>query len=45
MIELDSRNADHKVKELNRKSLPLVRVIGDDVTGDTTWMIEEEIRQ
>ncbi|XP_050890177.1 uncharacterized protein LOC127095544 [Lathyrus oleraceus] len=36
---------DHRIKELRGKQIPLVRVLLDDITGDSTWEREEDMRQ
>ncbi|KAK2395736.1 hypothetical protein QL285_057442 [Trifolium repens] len=36
---------DHGIKELRGKQIPLVRVVWDDNTGDSTWEREEDMRQ
>ncbi|XP_050889644.1 uncharacterized protein LOC127094928 [Lathyrus oleraceus] len=36
---------DHRIKELRGKQIPLVRVVWNDVTGDSTWEREEDICQ
>ncbi|KAK2416602.1 hypothetical protein QL285_038986 [Trifolium repens] len=36
---------DHRIKELRGKQIPLVRVVWDDNTGDSTWEREEDMRQ
>lgn len=36
---------DYRIKELRGKQIPLVRVLWDDVTGDSTWEREEDMRQ
>jgi hypothetical protein len=36
---------DHKIKELRGKQIPLVRIVWDEVTGDSTWEREEDMRQ
>ncbi|WJX17476.1 hypothetical protein P8452_07389 [Trifolium repens] len=36
---------DHKTKELRGKQIPLVRIVWDEVTGDSTWEREEDMRQ
>ena len=35
---------DKKVKELRGRQIPLVKVIWNETTGDTTWELEEKIR-
>jgi len=36
---------DKKVKELRGRQIPLVKVIWNETTGDTTWELEEKIRR
>ncbi|KAK2355410.1 hypothetical protein QL285_092825 [Trifolium repens] len=37
--------ADRKMKRLRTKEIPLVKVIGNEATGDTTWELESKKRE
>nr|KYP60528.1 hypothetical protein KK1_022934 [Cajanus cajan]KYP71172.1 hypothetical protein KK1_010417 [Cajanus cajan] len=36
---------DRRIKQLRGKQISLVKVIWNDVTGDTTWELEDKIRE
>ena len=39
------RVADFKIKELRGKSIRLVKIMWDAVTGDATWELEDKMRE
>ena len=38
------RTLDSQVKQLRGRSIPMVKVLWDLISGDSTWEIKEEIR-
>jgi hypothetical protein len=37
--------ADRKMKRLRTKEIPLVKVIWNEATGDTTWELESKMKE